>query len=74
MTDKFNPRRKGSYGIDAPLFAAFFVPIETVGDAERAEGATLIREAAALDPTDWEKPTRNPAMLRRHWQRGKRRK
>jgi hypothetical protein len=30
-----------------------FVPIETVGDAERAEIATLIREAAALDPTEW---------------------
>jgi hypothetical protein len=31
-----------------------FVLIETVGDAERAEVATLIREAAALDPTEWD--------------------
>jgi hypothetical protein len=30
-----------------------FVPIETVGDAERAEVANLIREAAALDLTEW---------------------
>jgi hypothetical protein len=30
-----------------------FVPIETVGNAERAEVATLIREAAALDLTEW---------------------
>lgn len=30
-----------------------FVPIETVADAERPEVATLIREAAALDPTEW---------------------
>jgi len=30
-----------------------FVPIETAADAERPEIATLIREAAALDPTTW---------------------
>jgi hypothetical protein len=30
-----------------------FVPIGTVADAERPEVATLIREAAALDPTEW---------------------
>ena len=30
-----------------------FVPIETVADAERSEVATLIREAAVLDPTKW---------------------
>ena len=30
-----------------------FVPIETVADAERREIAALIREAAALDPTEW---------------------
>jgi hypothetical protein len=30
-----------------------FVPIGTVADAERPEVADLIREAAALDPTQW---------------------
>jgi hypothetical protein len=30
-----------------------FVSIETVADAERPEIAALIREAAALDPTQW---------------------
>jgi hypothetical protein len=30
-----------------------FVPIGTVADAERPEIANLIREAAALDPTEW---------------------
>jgi hypothetical protein len=30
-----------------------FVPIETVTDAERPEVAALIREAGALDPTEW---------------------
>jgi hypothetical protein len=30
-----------------------FVPIGTVEDAERPEIAALIREAAALDPTQW---------------------
>ena len=30
-----------------------FVPIGTVGDAERPVIVALIREAAALDPTDW---------------------
>jgi hypothetical protein len=30
-----------------------FVPIGTVADAARPEVATLMREAAALDPTDW---------------------
>jgi hypothetical protein len=30
-----------------------YVPIETVADAERPEVVTLIREAAALDPTQW---------------------
>jgi hypothetical protein len=30
-----------------------FVPIGTVTAAERPEIAALIREAAALDPTDW---------------------
>jgi hypothetical protein len=29
------------------------VSIETVADAERPQIAALIREAAALDPTDW---------------------
>ena len=32
-----------------------FVPIETVADAERAEIAALIRQAAALDPTKWDR-------------------
>lgn len=31
-----------------------YVPIETVADAERPEVAALIREAAALDSTQWE--------------------
>ena len=31
-----------------------YVPIETVSDAERPEIVVLIREAAALDPTDWD--------------------
>jgi hypothetical protein len=30
-----------------------FVPIGTVADAERPEVTALIREAAALDPTEW---------------------
>lgn len=30
-----------------------FVPIVTVADARRSEVADLIREAAALDPTEW---------------------
>jgi hypothetical protein len=30
-----------------------FVRIRTVADAERSEVATLIREAAALDPAEW---------------------
>jgi hypothetical protein len=30
-----------------------FVPIATLADAERPEVAGLIREAAALDPTEW---------------------
>lgn len=30
-----------------------FVPIETVADGERPEIVALIREAAALDPTEW---------------------
>jgi len=30
-----------------------FIPIRTIADAERPEVAALIREAAALDPTDW---------------------
>lgn len=30
-----------------------FVPIGSVTDAERPEVAALIREAAALDPTEW---------------------
>jgi hypothetical protein len=30
-----------------------FVPISTIGDAERPEIVDLIREAAALDPTEW---------------------
>ena len=34
-----------------------FVPIRTVSDAERPEIVELIREAAALDPTGWAKPT-----------------
>jgi hypothetical protein len=32
-----------------------WIPIDTTADAERAEVAALIREAAALNPTDWEK-------------------
>jgi len=30
-----------------------FVPISTIADGERPEIADLIREAAALDPTQW---------------------
>jgi hypothetical protein len=30
-----------------------FVPVGTIADAERPEVETLIREAAALDPTSW---------------------
>jgi hypothetical protein len=30
-----------------------YVPIHTVADAERLEVATLIQEAAILDPTQW---------------------
>ncbi len=30
-----------------------FLPIDTVADAQRPEIVTLIREAAALDPTKW---------------------
>jgi hypothetical protein len=30
-----------------------YVPVETAEDAERPEIAALIREAAALDPTQW---------------------
>jgi hypothetical protein len=30
-----------------------FVRIENIADAERPEVAALIREAAALDPTEW---------------------
>jgi hypothetical protein len=29
------------------------IPIETTADAERPEIASLLREAAALDPTEW---------------------
>jgi hypothetical protein len=30
-----------------------FIPISSIADAERREIAALIREAAALDPTQW---------------------
>jgi hypothetical protein len=30
-----------------------FIPIGSVADAQRPEVAALIREAAALDPTEW---------------------
>lgn len=33
------------------------VPIETVADAERPAVAALIREAAAMDPTQWSEST-----------------
>jgi hypothetical protein len=30
-----------------------FIPIRTIADAKRSEITALIREAAALDPTEW---------------------
>jgi len=39
------------------LVSKRYVPIETVADAERPEVAALIREAAALDPTQWTEGT-----------------
>jgi hypothetical protein len=35
------------------LVSKRYIPIESVADAERPEVAALIREAAALDPTQW---------------------
>lgn len=40
--------------LQGDLVSKRFLPIETVADAERPEVASLIREAAALDPTTWD--------------------
>jgi hypothetical protein len=52
-----------------------WIPIETISDAERAEVAALIREAAALDPTEWEKlpPNRRQHLAKPNSLNGKRR-
>jgi hypothetical protein len=53
-----------------------WIPIETIADSERVEVAALIREAAALDPTEWEKlsPNRRRRSAKPNSSSGKRRK